>query len=104
MLKIRKGDTVQIIKGRDRGKKGKVLEVFCGKSPRALIEGVNLVKKHKRRTREDQKGGVISIESPISIANIMYLCKHCNHPVRLGFSVLKDGTKSRVCRSCKEAV
>ena len=104
MFKIKKGDIVEIIKGKDRGKKGKVLEVFYGSTARAVVEGINLVKKHKRPTREDQKGGIISIESPLSIANLMYFCKHCNRPVRVGFSVLKDGTKSRVCKSCREAL
>jgi len=104
MFKIKKDDIVQVIKGKDRGKKGKVLEVFYSSSGRALVEGINLIKKHRRRTREDQKGGIISMESPIMIANIMYVCKHCNRPVRLGFSILKDGTKSRICKSCKEAV
>jgi len=104
MFKIKKDDIIQVIKGKDRGKKGKVLEVFYGTTGRAIVEGINLIKKHKRATREDQKGGIISVEAPISIANLMYLCKHCNRPVRLGFSVLRDGTKSRICRSCKEAV
>ncbi len=104
MFKIKKGDTVVVIKGKDRGKKGKVLEVFYGVPGRAMVEGINLVKKHKRPTREDQKGGIISIESPISIANLGYFCKHCNHAVRIGFTVLKDGTKTRICSSCKEVV
>jgi len=103
MLKIRKGDTVQVIKGKDVGKKGKILTVLRQEG-RALVEGINLVKKHKRQTREDQKGGIVPIESPISIANLMYFCKNCNRPARVGFVVLKDGTKSRFCKSCKEAV
>lgn len=103
MLKIRKDDTVQVIKGRDRGKKGKILQVYF-KENRCLVEGINLVKKHKRQTRQDQQGGIVSIESPISISNLMFFCKHCNHPARVGFSTAKDGTKSRVCKSCKETI
>lgn len=103
MLKIKKGDIVMVTKGNDAGKKGKVLRILALKK-RVLVEGVNLAKKHKRRTREDQKGGIVSIEAPISIANLMMLCKHCNKPTRVGFTVLKDGVKSRICRLCKEAL
>ena len=103
MFKIRKGDTVEITKGKDRGKKGKVLKVFISNG-RAIVEGINLVKKHKRKTREDEKGGIISIETPISLSNLMLFCKNCNHGRRVGFTILKDGTKSRFCKECKEAI
>jgi large subunit ribosomal protein L24 len=103
MYKIRKGDMVQVTKGRDKGKKGKVITVFVARG-RALVEGVQMVKKHKRQTRQDQQGGIVSIESSISISNLMLVCKSCNRPVRAGFSVLKDGTKTRVCSSCKEVI
>jgi len=100
MLKIRKGDTVCVIKGKDNGKKGKVINVFVAER-RALVEGINLVKKHQRQTRQDQKGGIVSIEKPISIANLMVVCKACARPVRVGFSVSKEGEKSRICKACK---
>ena len=104
MLKIKKGDIVQVTKGDDSGKKGKVLRVLLKEGRgRAVVEGINLVKKHKRRTQQDQQGGVVSIEAPVNVANIMVLCKHCNRPARVGISVLKDGTKSRICKACKEA-
>ena len=100
MLKVRKGDIVEVLKGRDRGKKGKVLNIFLSKK-KALVEGINMVKKHKRQTRQDQKGGIISIEAPMAIANIMVFCKECNKPARVGFILNKDNTKSRVCKKCK---
>lgn len=103
MQKIRKGDTVQVTKGKDRGKKGKVLNVISG-TQRALVEGLNLAKKHKRQSSQDQKGGIISIEMPISLSNIALICKGCNRAARVGFIISKDGTKSRICRSCKEAI
>ena len=103
MQKIRKNDIVQAVKGKDKGKKGKVIQVITGSS-RALVEGINLAKKHKRQTRQDQKGGIVSIEMPIALANIMLVCKHCDRPTRVGFSILKDGTKTRICKSCKEAL
>jgi large subunit ribosomal protein L24 len=100
MFKIRQGDLVQVIRGDDRGKRGKVLRILSVQS-KAIVEGINLVKKHKRRTREDQQGGIISIEAPISIANLMHFCKNCNRPVRLGITILKDKTKARLCKICK---
>ncbi len=103
MSKIRKGDTVQVTKGKDRGKKGKVIRVIA-ETNRVLVEGINLLKKHRRQTRQDQQGGVVSIESPIAVANLMVVCKACNRPVRVGYMKLKDGTKSRFCKSCKEAI
>ncbi|MBP7836155.1 MAG: 50S ribosomal protein L24 [Candidatus Omnitrophica bacterium] len=103
MQKIRKGDIVQAVKGKDNGKKGKVIQVLTEKG-KALVEGINLAKKHKRQTRQDQKGGIVSIEMPIALANIMLVCKHCDRPSRVGFSTLKDGTKTRICKSCKEAI
>jgi len=103
MLKIKRNDTVYVLTGRDKGKKGKVLRAVPGES-RVLVEGVNLVKKHKRRTQTDQQGGIVSIESSIDISNLMLLCKHCNKPVRVGVKVLNDGAKVRVCKQCKEVI
>lgn len=103
MLKIKKEDIVQVIKGKDTGKKGRVLEVIR-QNNKALVEGINLVKKHKRQSRQDQQGGIISIEKPINLANIMLLCKHCGRPTRVGFKVSADGTKSRFCKGCEEVI
>ncbi|MFA5145259.1 MAG: 50S ribosomal protein L24 [Candidatus Omnitrophota bacterium] len=103
MFKIRKGDTVQVTKGRDSGKKGKVLSVLPA-AARAVVEGINLVKKHKRQTRQDEKGGIVSIETPISVANLMLVCKNCGRGVHVGFKILQDKTKSRLCKSCNEVI
>ena len=103
MQKIKKNDIVQIIKGKDKGKQGKVISIVKDGSS-AIVEALNLSKKHKRQSRQDQKGGIISIEMPISIANLMIFCKHCSKPTRVGIMILKDGTKSRFCKSCKEAL
>jgi len=105
MYKIRKEDTVQVRKGKDSGKKGRVIQIFPERQ-KALVEGINLVKKHRRPTRQDQQqqGGIVSIESPVSISNLMYLCKHCGKPARVGFRVLKDNTRARFCKSCDEVV
>lgn len=103
MFKIRRGDIVQVIKGKDRGKKGKVLEIIAARK-RALVEGINLVKKHKRKTQQDQQGGVVSIEMPLSISNLMLMCKQCSRPTRIGFKTLPDKTKVRFCKTCQEAI
>ncbi len=103
MQKIKKNDIVQVTKGKDRGKQGKVINVIEG-GGRAIVEGLNLAKKHKRQSRQDQKGGIISIEMPLSVSNLMLFCKHCSKPSRVGISILKDGTKSRFCKSCKGAL
>jgi large subunit ribosomal protein L24 len=103
MQKIKKNDIVQITKGKDKGKQGKIISIVKEGS-RALVEGLNLFKKHKRQSRQDQKGGIISIEMPVSVSNLMIFCKHCSKPSRVGIMTLKDGTKSRFCKNCKEAL
>ena len=103
MARIKKNDTVLVIAGRDKGKKGKVLTVFPGKG-RAVVEGVNFVKKHMRRTRDEQQGGIIQKESSIDLSNLALFCKGCNRPTKVGISVLSDGTKARYCKKCKEVV
>ncbi|HTZ10823.1 MAG TPA: 50S ribosomal protein L24 [Candidatus Margulisiibacteriota bacterium] len=103
MLRIKKGDTVSVIKGKDKSKKGRIIELFPERK-RALVEGINMVKKHKKQTRQDQQGGIVSIETPISMSNILLFCKQCDRGVRVGFSVLKDGSKIRSCKVCKGAI
>ncbi len=103
MAKIKKNDTAKIITGKDSGKSGKVLAVFPD-TGRALVQGLNLVKKHARRTKEDQQGGIIQKESTIAISNLMVVCQKCNKSTRIGFSTLSDGTKVRICKKCKELI
>jgi large subunit ribosomal protein L24 len=103
MFKIRKDDTVLVVAGKDRGKKGKVLHVFP-KINRALVERVNMMKKHVRKRREQDQAGILEMESPIHVSNLMVLCKHCSKPTRVGFKLLKDNTKTRMCKKCGEAI
>ena len=100
MARIRKDDIVEVISGKDKGKKGKI--IHCFPDDLVLVEGVNFVKKNMRRTQQDQKGGIIQKEAPLNVSNVMLVCKRCNRPVRVGFSYLKDGTKARICKKCKE--
>lgn len=101
MNRIKKGDMVYVLAGRDRGKTGKVFRVMPQEG-RALVEGINYVKKHARKTKQDQQGGIIQKESPISLSNLAVFCKTCNRMSRVGVNVLADGTKSRYCKRCKE--
>ncbi|MCL5409138.1 MAG: 50S ribosomal protein L24 [Candidatus Omnitrophica bacterium] len=98
---IRKNDFVMVIKGKDRGKKGRVLHVLPREN-RILIEGVNFVKKHTKPRSATQQGGIITMEKPISISNVQYFCMRCNKPVRLGIKKLDDKTDVRVCKKCGE--
>lgn len=101
MSKIKKNDMVIVTAGKDKGKTGKVLRRFP-KTNKVIVERVNFIKKHLRRTREDQQGGVIQRESPIQISNLAIFCKGCNKPTKVGYNLLKDGTKSRYCKKCNE--
>ena len=103
MLKIRKNDTVVCRAGKDRGKKGKVLSVFPAEN-RAIVEGINFKKRHTRKTREDQQGGIIQRETPIQISNLLLLCNKCNKGAKVGFTLLKDGKKVRICKRCHEVI
>lgn len=100
MYKLKKGDTVEVLKGKDRGKKGKVIKIFA-ESNKALVEAINMVKKHRRQTRQDQQGGIVQIEAPIALSNLMVICKSCNKAARIGFVITKDGQKQRVCKKCQ---
>ena len=101
MNKIRKGDIVYVLSGRDSGKTGKVFRVMP-QTRRALVEGINYIKKHARKTKQDQQGGVIEKESTIDLSNLAVFCKACNKQTRVGMNILTDGTKSRYCKRCKE--
>lgn len=101
MARIKKNDTVVVLSGKDKGKSGKVLALLTMKK-RAIVEGVNLIKKHARRTKEDQKGGIIQKEASIHVSNLALFCKGCNRSTKIGHDILKDGTKTRFCKRCKE--
>ncbi len=102
-MKIRKNDTVLVIAGKDRGKKGKVRLVYPNDG-RVLIEGVNFIKRHLKAQREVRQAGIIEREAPIHVSNVMLLCDKCNKPTRIGFHYLQDGRKVRFCRSCQEVI
>ncbi|MHB1127422.1 MAG: 50S ribosomal protein L24 [Bacillota bacterium] len=98
---VKKGDTVLVIAGKDAGKKGKVLEVQPI-AQRVIVEGVNIVKRHTRPTQKLPQGGIMEKAAPVASSNVMLYCNKCHRPVRIGKTVLQDGSKVRVCRKCGE--
>lgn len=105
-MKIKKNDKVQVISGKDKGKQGKVLQVFL-KEGRVSVEGLNIRIKHMRPRKQGEKGQKIQFPAPLSISNVMFFCPHCNKPVKLGYKILiteKEKKKIRICRKCKASV
>jgi len=102
-MKIRKDDTVLVIAGKDKGKKGKVRFAYP-KEERILVEGVNFIKMHSRARRQVRQAGLIEREATIHVSNVMLLCSRCDHPARVGSRTLEDGRKVRFCRSCGEVI
>jgi len=101
-MHVKKNDTVVVVSGKYAGKKGKILKVFPEKE-RAIVEGVNLMKKHaKPGYQGNQQGGIMSIEAPINVSNLMLFCAKCNRPVRVAHKVLETGKSVRVCNKCQE--
>ncbi|HDN59261.1 MAG: 50S ribosomal protein L24 [Candidatus Neomarinimicrobiota bacterium] len=101
MLKIKKGDTVIVISGDDKGKVGKVLKVFP-KKQRVIVEGVNFIKRHTRPSQKNPQGGIIEKEAPIHISNVMLWFN--NERTKVGFKVLKDGKKVRYSKKTGEII
>jgi len=101
-MKIRKNDTVLVIAGKDRGKKGKVLTVFP-KNARILVEGVNLRKKHQKPKKQGEKGQVVSMPGPISVSNVKIICSKCGKPARIGYK-LSEKNKVRICKKCNQEI
>lgn len=98
MLRIKKGDTVKVLSGNDKGKTGEVLEVIP-KTEKILVKGINIKKKHVKPRRAGEEGGIISTEFPIHASKVNVVCPKCGKATRIGFEMDKD-TKVRVCKKC----
>ncbi len=101
-MKIKKGDNIIMLSGKDRGKKSKVLAVFTDEN-RLVVEGLNMIKKHTRARKQGQKGQIISKERAVSASSVAIVCKSCGLPTRIGYKV-EDGKKTRICKKCKNEV
>jgi large subunit ribosomal protein L24 len=100
-FKLKKEDIVEIIAGKDKGKRGRVLKILREKD-RVLVEGVNMVKKAKKKRKQTDRGGIVEIEAALHSSNMMVVCKKCG-PTRVGYKVDKEN-KSRICKKCGEAL
>ena len=98
MLKIKKGDTVQVLSGNDKGKTGEVLEVIP-KTSKIIVKGINVRKKHVKPRRQGEEGGIVSAECAIHSSKVNVVCSKCGKPTRVGFTIEKD-EKVRVCKKC----
>ncbi len=101
--KLKKGDKVKILIGKDAGKEGKLLRVLPQKE-RIVVEGINMLKRHTKQRKQTQPGGIIEKEGPIHLSNVMLVCPSCNKVTRTGMEVLESGDKVRVCRKCGQSI
>ncbi|MBU1122896.1 MAG: 50S ribosomal protein L24 [Candidatus Omnitrophota bacterium] len=102
-LRIKKGDKVVILAGRDKGKTGKVVSVLFDRD-RAIVEGINLVKKHFKRRSENEPGGIKEIPSSLHMSNFSLFCSNCGKGVRFGIKVSSDKSKIRICKKCQQPI
>ena len=105
-FKIKKEDMVQVIAGKDKGRRGRVLRIFRDKD-RLVVEGINMVKKARKRRNQQDRGGIVELEAPLHYSNVLIICKKCG-PTRIGYK-LESGsdskiTKIRICRKCGEVL
>ncbi|XOB42544.1 MAG: 50S ribosomal protein L24 [Candidatus Nealsonbacteria bacterium] len=101
-MKIKKGDTVLVISGKNKGKKGKILKAFPQKN-KVLIEGVNLIKKHQKPKKSGEKGQIIEKPAPINVSNVKIICSKCNKATRVGYKLVGD-KKYRICKKCNKQI
>ena len=102
-MHVKSGDMVQVISGKDRGKRGKILMVDTTKG-RVVVEGANMIKKHLKPTQMNPQGGILEKEGSIASSNVLLYCSKCRAPVRYGKRFQADGTKTRICRKCGETL
>ena len=98
-LKIKKGDRVRVLTGKDRGHEGQVMRVIPS-TGKVIVDGANVAKKHQRATKATMQGGIIDKDMPMPVANVALLCPACGKPTRVGYTIDKDGTKARICKKC----
>jgi large subunit ribosomal protein L24 len=98
-LRIRKGDRIRVLTGKDRGKEGDVSRALPAEG-KLIVDGINVAKKHQKATRATMQGGIIDKDMPIPVANVALLCPTCGEPTRVGYRFEDDGIKVRVCKKC----
>ena len=103
LLKVKKGDTVQMLAGKDRGKRGLVARVFP-RADRLIVDGLNIVKKHRRARKSTAPSGIIAVAAPVPIARVIVVCPHCSKPPRVAMRIESDGSRHRICKHCHESL
>lgn len=101
--KIRKGDTVMVIAGRERGKTGKVLSLDLERG-KIVVEKLNIIKRHTKPNQKNRQGGILEREAPVAISNVLIYCANCQKPVRVGVKPTDDGRRLRVCKKCQDVI
>jgi len=99
-MKVRKGDRVKVLAGKDRGREGTVTFAYPAEG-RVIVDGINVARKHQKPTNAMQQGGIIDKEMPIAVSNVAVICPSCGKPTRVGHRIDADGTKTRICRKCE---
>ena len=99
-MKIRKGDRVQVLAGKDRGKTGTVTFAYPAKD-KVVVDGLNVAKKHQKPKGGTMQGGIIDKEMPMAVSNVAIICSSCGKPTRIGYRFEPDGSKVRICRKCE---
>ncbi len=99
-MKLKKGDTVKILLGKDKNRKGKIQKIHTSKN-KILVEGLNIYKKHVKPKGEGQKGGIVEISRPILVSKVALICPACTKPTRVGYTIAKNKKKQRICKKCK---
>ena len=102
-MNIKKNDTVCVLSGKDKGKKGKVLTAMPSEG-KLIVEGVNMCAHHIKPRRQGEEGGIIRRETPIYVSKVQLVCPKCGKQTRVGHKILADGTKTRVCKKCGETI
>jgi large subunit ribosomal protein L24 len=102
-LGIKKNDTVQVISGDEKGKKGRVLSMLS-KDDRIIVEGINMIKRHMKPSKKYSQGGIIEKEASVERSNIMLVCPKCDKPTKIGNKILENDKKIRLCKKCGEVI
>lgn len=102
-MRIKKDDTVMVISGKDKGKKGKVM-VAMPAEQRVIVQGANIVTRHKKPRGQADPGGIVKKEAPIHVSNVKLVCSKCGQPTRISMNVAEDGSKTRICKKCGASI
>ncbi len=102
-IKVRRGDTVKVLRGRDRGKEGKIMAVIF-KERRVIVEGLNMVSQHVKPRRSNEKGQRVRIAAPLQVSNVQVICPQCRKATRITIRRNEDGSRDRVCKKCQAVI